>query len=147
MLIAGLLATTYAVNTASAEALVAGKASKGEIRMMLGTQMIAKGLDFPNVTLVAVLNADTALAIPDFRAGERTFQLVAQVAGRAGRGDREGRVIVQTMNPRSDAITLAAAHDYPKFADRELTIRERSQLPPSTRMARIVVRDEDARRA
>ena len=121
--------------------------SKGEIRMMLGTQMIAKGLDFPNVTLVAVLNADTALAIPDFRAEERTFQLVAQVAGRAGRGDREGRVIVQTMNPRSDAITLAAAHDYPKFADRELTIRERSQLPPSTRMARIVVRDEDARRA
>ncbi len=121
--------------------------SRGEIRMMLGTQMIAKGLDFPNVTLVAVLNADTALGIPDFRAEERTFQLVAQVAGRAGRGQREGRVIVQTMNPRSDAITLAAAHDYPRFADRELTIRERSGLPPSTRMARIVVRDEDARRA
>jgi primosomal protein N' (replication factor Y) len=121
--------------------------SRGQIRMMLGTQMIAKGLDFPNVTLVAVLNADTALGIPDFRAEERTFQLVAQVAGRAGRGEREGRVIVQTMNPRSDAITLAAAHDYPRFADRELRIRERSGLPPSTRMARIVVRDEDARGA
>ena len=121
--------------------------ARGEIRVLLGTQMIAKGLDFPNVTLVAVLSADTALAIPDFRAEERTFQLVAQVAGRAGRGDKPGRVIVQTMNPDSPAITLAAAHDAPTFAKRELEIRRISQLPPSTRIARIVCRDERAERA
>ena len=76
----------------------------GDVRILVGTQMIAKGLDFPNVTLVGVINADTALHLPDFRAAERTFQLVTQVAGRTGRGERGGRVLVQTFNPEHPAI-------------------------------------------
>lgn len=114
----------------------------GEARVLIGTQMIAKGLDYPNVSLVGVLDADTALYLPDFRAEERTFQLVSQVAGRAGRGRIAGRVIVQTMNPGNPAIQLAAAHDYPAFAQRELATRRRAGLPPAARMARIVCRDE-----
>jgi primosomal protein N' (replication factor Y) len=115
----------------------------GEIRLLLGTQMIAKGLDFPQVHLVGVINADTAINLPDFRATERTFQLVSQVAGRCGRGRVPGRVIVQTFHPRSPAIRLAAAHDYETFARMELGERHRCMLPPFTRMARIVVRDVD----
>jgi primosomal protein N' (replication factor Y) len=121
--------------------------SRGEARVLLGTQMIAKGLDYPNVALVGVLDADTALHIPDFRAAERTFQLVSQVAGRAGRSTLPGRVIIQTMNPDSLPITLAAAHDYPTFAAAELATRMRSRLPPAARLARIVCRDEDDRKA
>ena len=120
---------------------------RGEIRVLLGTQMIAKGLDFPNVRLVGVVDADTALSIPDFRAGERTFQLVSQVAGRAGRGDHAGRVIVQTYCPGDPAVALAALHDYPAFARQEMAARVRAGLPPATRMARIVCRDEDSSRA
>jgi len=119
----------------------------GEIKLLLGTQMISKGLDFPNVRLGGVINADTALSIPDFRAAERTFQLVSQVAGRTGRGASAGLVIVQTVNPREPAIVLAAAHDYPAFAGAELRIRRLAGLPPATRMARIVVRDEDHTKA
>ena len=89
----------------------------GKIDILLGTQMIAKGLDFPNVTLVGVINADTALHLPDFRAAERTFQLVTQVAGRTGRGGRGGRVLVQTFSPDHPAITAAARHDYQRFAE------------------------------
>src|SRR5690606_24859086 len=84
----------------------------GRVRVLVGTQMIAKGLDFPNVRLVGVVNADTALSIPDFRATERTFQLVCQVAGRAGRSTDPGRVIVQTMGPQTPAIWHASRHDY-----------------------------------
>ena len=119
----------------------------GDIRIMLGTQMISKGLDFPNVRLVGVIDADTAMHLPDFRATERTFQLVSQVAGRAGRRDSRGTVIVQTMSPGHPAIQLAARHDYRTFAEQELAIRVRAQMPPATRMARIVTRDKDAGKA
>jgi primosomal protein N' (replication factor Y) len=126
---------------------VLARFGRGEVRVLLGTQMISKGLDFPNVRLVGVINADTGLSLPDFRAAERTFQLVSQVAGRAGRGGHAGRVIVQTVNPHAQAIRLAAAHDYVSFAREELELRRGAGLPPVTRMARIVVRDEDHARA
>ncbi len=121
--------------------------SRGDVRILLGTQMIAKGLDVPNVRLVGVLDADTALSIPDFRANERTFQLVSQVAGRAGRGGHTGHVIIQTYHPTHDAIVLAAAHDYATFARAELATRYRASLPPVRRMARIVCRDADLQKA
>jgi primosomal protein N' (replication factor Y) len=111
--------------------------------MLLGTQMIAKGLDFPGVQLVGVVNADTAINLPDFRATERTYQLVSQVAGRCGRGSATGRVIVQTFQPDAAVIRLAAAQDYEGLAAMELAERRRCELPPYTRMARIVVRDAD----
>ncbi|MBY0261156.1 MAG: DEAD/DEAH box helicase, partial [Phycisphaerales bacterium] len=115
----------------------------GELRLLVGTQMIAKGLDFPNVRLVGVINADSALSLPDFRAAERTFQLVAQVAGRAGRGGLPGRVVVQTMDPSAPSIVHAASHDFESFAEEELASRRQAGLPPASRMARIVCRDED----
>jgi primosomal protein N' (replication factor Y) len=117
------------------------KFGRGEARVLLGTQMIAKGLDFPNVRVVGVIHADTALSMPDFRAAERTFQLVSQVAGRCGRGAAAGRAIVQTMQPDAPAIALAAKHDFEEFARRELADRERFGLPPARRLARLVVRD------
>jgi primosomal protein N' (replication factor Y) len=113
---------------------------RGEIRILLGTQMIAKGLDFPNVTLVGVINADTALHLPDFRAAERTFQLIAQVAGRTGRGRQGGRVLVQTLNPDHPAIAAAVRHDYQRFATHELAIRRAAGYPPYAALLRIVVR-------
>ena len=100
----------------------------GEIKILLGTQMIAKGLDFPNVTLVGVINADTALHLPDFRAAERTFGLVTQVAGRTGRGEKGGRVLVQTFCPENDAIQAATRHDFIGFADVEMPQREEFNL-------------------
>jgi primosomal protein N' (replication factor Y) len=112
----------------------------GDVRILLGTQMIAKGLDFPNVTLVGVVNADTALHLPDFRAAERTFQLVTQVAGRTGRGDKGGRVLVQTFSPEHPAIQAALQHDYHRFASRELPNREEYGYPPYSSMVRLVVR-------
>ncbi len=118
----------------------------GTVRVLVGTQMIAKGLDYPGVRLVGVVNADTAINLPDFRASERTFQLVSQVAGRCGRGSDVGIVIVQSFNPDAPAIRLAAAHDFETFAAREIADRAACDLPPLTRMARIVVRDEDHRR-
>ena len=110
---------------------------RGEARVLLGTQMIAKGLDYPNVRLIGVVNADTALNLPDFRASERTFQLVAQVAGRAGRSaeSRAARVIVQTLNPHDPAILAAARHDFPGFARDELRLRAAAGLPPCARMS------------
>ena len=115
----------------------------GEIDVLLGTQMIAKGLDFPGVRLVGVISADTALHMPDFRASERTFQLISQVAGRSGRSDQLGKVVVQTFSPDDPAIVLAAKHDYESFAHREIALRAEVGLPPISRMARIVIRDKD----
>ncbi|MCH8824085.1 MAG: primosomal protein N' [Planctomycetes bacterium] len=118
-----------------------GRFGDEKIKLLVGTQMIAKGLDFPKVQLVGVINADTALNLPDFRAAERTHQLVSQVAGRCGRGDGPSLVIVQTFQPDAASIKLAAAHDYESFAKLELAERTRCKLPPITRMARLVVRD------
>ncbi|HYW79029.1 MAG TPA: primosomal protein N', partial [Thermoguttaceae bacterium] len=112
----------------------------GKVRILLGTQMIAKGLDFPNVTLVGVINADTALHLPDFRAAERTFHLVTQVAGRTGRGEKGGRVLVQTFNPEHPAIQAAVRHDYAAFAATELPIRQMLRYPPFASMIRLVIR-------
>jgi primosomal protein N' (replication factor Y) len=117
----------------------------GDVRILLGTQMIAKGLDFPGVTLVGVINADTALHLPDFRAAERTFQLVAQVAGRTGRGERGGRVLVQTFSPEHPAIQAAAHHDFLSFAASELPQREQHGYPPFHQMTRIIVRSRQQR--
>ncbi|HBJ35898.1 MAG TPA: primosomal protein N' [Planctomycetaceae bacterium] len=114
----------------------------GETKVLLGTQMIAKGLDFPNVLLVGVINADSALHFPDFRAAERTFQLVTQVAGRTGRGDRGGQVIVQTFSPDHPAIIAASHHDYEQFAKQEMVQREKFHYPPLGNVARIIIRGE-----
>ena len=119
----------------------------GHVQILLGTQMIAKGLDFPNVTLVGVINADTALYLPDFRASERTFHLITQVAGRTGRGKKGGRVIVQTFCPDHAAIQAAARHDYLGFVKGELSIRKLLGHPPFSQMARIVVQSEEEKQA
>lgn len=113
---------------------------RGDVDVLLGTQMIAKGLDFPNVTLVGVVNADTSLHWPDFRAAERTFHLVTQVAGRTGRGKKGGRVLVQTLSPDHPALVAAMQHNYQAFAASELPEREVFSYPPYGRMARLVVR-------
>ncbi|MEM1011269.1 MAG: primosomal protein N' [Planctomycetota bacterium] len=117
--------------------------ANGEIDVLLGTQMIAKGLDFPNVSLVGVVSGDTSLGLPDFRAAERTFGLITQVAGRAGRGEVPGRVVLQTFNPFDEAIRAATKQDYVGFADRELEHRRVTGLPPFGRMVRIILRDRD----
>jgi primosomal protein N' (replication factor Y) len=114
-----------------------------EIQVMLGTQMIAKGLDYPNVTLVGVISGDTALSLPDFRAAERTFQLITQVAGRAGRGDAPGRVILQTFMPDDPTIKSAIRQDFVGFAKMELAHRKEIGLPPFARMVRIILRDQE----
>lgn len=104
--------------------------------------MIAKGLDFPDVTLVGVLNADTSLGLPDFRSSERTFQLLTQVSGRAGRGDKPGEVIVQTFNPEHYAIQLAQMQDYNTFYLKEMSLRHKGQYPPYFFIIRITVSHE-----
>lgn len=115
-----------------------------KIDILVGTQMIAKGLDFPNVTLVGVLNADAGLYVPDFRAAERTFQLVAQMSGRSGRGDIPGEVLVQTRSPDHPAIECARTEDYPAFAERELAERREAGFPPYTRLVCLTFRGRDA---
>ena len=112
----------------------------GEVQILLGTQMIAKGLDFPNVTLVGVIDADTMLHQPDLRSSERTFHLISQVAGRTGRGERGGRVLVQSASPTEPAIRFAAEHDFAGFIDQELQSRALLQNPPYTHLARIILR-------
>ncbi len=119
----------------------------GKTDILLGTQMVAKGLDFPKVSLVGVLSADTSLAIPDFRASERTFQLIVQVAGRAGRAATAGKVVVQSVHPDEPAIQYALNHDYEGFADWELPARQATGLPPFRRLVRFVVRHRDLSRA
>ncbi|HEX77894.1 MAG TPA: primosomal protein N' [Dehalococcoidia bacterium] len=109
-----------------------------EADVLIGTQMVAKGLDMPLVTLVGVVSADVGLYLPHFRAGERTFQLLCQVAGRAGRGPGRGRVIIQTYTPEHYAVQAAAGHDYAAFYERELAFRREHHLPPFARLARLV---------
>ena len=116
---------------------------RNEVDILLGTQMISKGLDLPGVTLVGVIDADVGLNLPDFRASERTFQLLSQVAGRAGRGTRPGEVLVQTSRPSHFAIRSALQHDYEGFAERELLDREEPGYPPHIRLANLVVSGPD----
>ena len=125
------------------------RVARKEVDILVGTQMIAKGLDFPDVTLVGVVDADTALHLPDFRAAERTFQLIAQVAGRAGRGPAGGRVLVQTRAPTHHAIRAAAAHSVEQFAAVELPLRAPPNpvYPPYCGLARFVVSAGDEARA
>jgi primosomal protein N' (replication factor Y) len=118
---------------------ILSRVENGEIDILLGTQMIAKGLDFPNVTLVGVINADVGINLPDFRATERTFQLLTQVAGRAGRGPAGGEVLVQTSLPGHYAIGCATHHDYTGFAERELAERAEAMYPPWSRMVNVVL--------
>jgi len=118
-----------------------------KINILLGTQMIAKGLDFPNVTLVGVLNADLSLYAPDFRAGERTFQLLTQVAGRAGRGALAGEVIIQTATPHSPSIQFARHHNFDGFVEQELEMRQNFGYPPYTHLALLLARSSHERRA
>jgi primosomal protein N' (replication factor Y) len=112
---------------------------KGAIDILIGTQMVAKGHDFPNITLVGIVCADSALNVPDFRSGERTFQLLAQVAGRAGRGEQHGRVILQTYTPDHFTITAARTQDYRAFYRREVQFREELNYPPFSRMVQFQV--------
>jgi len=115
----------------------------GAIDILVGTQILAKGLDFPNVTLVGVISADVTLNLPDFRASERTFSLLTQVAGRAGRGKTAGKVIVQTYTPDHYAIQCAIAHDYHSFYTQEMVFRKQLKLPPYTHMISLVLRSKE----
>jgi primosomal protein N' (replication factor Y) len=117
-----------------------GKFAAGEIDVLVGTQMIAKGHDFPRVTLVGVVSADVGLGLADFRASERTFQLLTQVVGRAGRGERPGEAIVQTLYPDHYSVQLACRQDYPAFFEREIDFRRKMRYPPLVSMINIVVR-------
>jgi primosomal protein N' (replication factor Y) len=117
--------------------------SAGKIDTLVGTQMLAKGHDFPNVTLVGVVSVDVGLALPDFRAAERTFQLITQVAGRAGRGDRPGRVLIQTYHPYHYALRHACAQDYEAFYEEELRYRQNHSYPPFVALASLLVHGPD----
>ncbi|MBI3471940.1 MAG: primosomal protein N', partial [Candidatus Solibacter usitatus] len=120
---------------------------EGSFDILVGTQMIAKGHDIPNVTLVGVVSADIGLGMPDFRAAERTFQILTQVAGRAGRGDIPGTVLIQTINPDHYAVRLAAAQDYAAFYEKELQFRRLMAYPPFSAMANVLVRSEKQEQA
>ena len=122
-----------------AHAEILDRVGRGEVDVLLGTQMIAKGLDFPNVTLVGVIDADTGINLPDFRASERCFQLLSQVAGRAGRGPKGGEVLIQTRVPTHHAVRYALTHDYAAFVAEELAGRREPPYPPTVRLANVVV--------
>jgi primosomal protein N' (replication factor Y) len=115
---------------------------EGDFDILVGTQMIAKGHDIPNVTLVGVVSADVALGLPDFRAAERTFQLLTQAAGRAGRGDRPGLVLIQTINPEHYAIRYASEQDYDGFYEKEIQFRKLMRYPPFSALANVLVRSQ-----
>ena len=129
-----------------AHAEILDRVGSGAVDILLGTQMIAKGLDFPNVTLVGVIDADVGINLPDFRSSERTFQLLAQVAGRAGRGPKGGRVLIQTRVPTHHAVTCAVSHDYEAFVAKELAGRQFPAYPPVVRLANVLFTglEEDA---
>jgi primosomal protein N' (replication factor Y) len=131
----------------AAHAAILDLFNTGLAHVLVGTQMIAKGLDLPLVTVVGVISADTALNLPDFRSGERTFQLLAQVAGRAGRGLLGGRVIIQTYHPEHYAVAAAAAHNYARFAARELAFRREQGYPPYRRLVKLTCQDASLSRA
>lgn len=120
--------------------------SEGKLDMLVGTQMLAKGHDFPNVTLVGVVSVDAGLALPDFRAAERTFQLITQVAGRAGRGDRAGQVLIQTYHPDHYALRHACAQDYTGFYSEEIRHRQNHSYPPFVSLASLLVHGSDLKR-
>ena len=124
-------------------AKILGRFAKKEIDVLIGTQMLAKGHDFPGVTLVGVVNADTGLCMPDFRAAEQSFQLLTQVAGRAGRGDLPGEVLIQTFRPNHYAVVAAAAHDYHGFFQQEIAHRESALYPPFRRLVNFAIESED----
>ena len=124
---------------------ILGAFRRGEADILVGTQMIAKGLDFPNVTLVGVLNADSALSMPDFRASERAFQLFAQVAGRAGRAELPGEVLIQTRNPADSVLRAVVAGDFAKFAASELAERNEAFFPPYCHLSVVALKSKDAR--
>ena len=126
-----------------AHARILNRFRSGEANLLIGTQMIAKGLDFPNVTLVGVVAADMTLNLPDYRSTERTFQLITQVAGRAGRAEKRGRVIVQTYEPDHYGIQLAAAQDFRAFYRKESAFRRSALYPPFTQIVRIVYSGKD----
>jgi len=133
--------------THEAHSTILERFSSGAADVLVGTQMITKGLDLPLVTVVGVISADTALNLPDFRSSERTFQLLTQVAGRAGRGLLGGRVVIQSYHPHHYAIVAASTHDYDGFADRELSFRREQGYPPYSRLAKLTCEDEDYYRA
>jgi primosomal protein N' (replication factor Y) len=118
---------------------ILGAFKRGEIDILLGTQMIAKGLDFPGVTLVGVISADTTLSFPDFRASEHTFQLLTQVAGRTGRGALSGEVIIQTHSPEHYAVLSAKSHDYEGFYKREMKFRRQLLYPPFSHLVLLTI--------
>jgi primosomal protein N' (replication factor Y) len=129
-----------AVRRKGALASLLSRFAAGDLDVLVGTQMIAKGHDFPRVTLVGVISADVGLGLADFRAAERTFQLLTQVAGRAGRGERTGEAIVQTLYPEHYSIQLACRQDYPAFFDREFIYRRAMRYPPLVALVNVVVR-------
>jgi primosomal protein N' (replication factor Y) (superfamily II helicase) len=130
-----------------AHARIMGHFVRGDADILVGTQMVARGLDIPRVTVVGVVSADTALNLPDFRATERVFQLLAQVAGRSGRGILGGQVVFQTYHPHNYAVRFAAAHDYEGFAEHELQFRQTAAYPPALRLARLLTDHRDSLKA
>jgi len=126
-----------------AHTAILDRVARGEVDILLGTQMIAKGLDFPNVTLVGVIDADIGINLPDFRASERSFQLLSQVAGRAGRGPKGGEVVIQTRVPSHHALRCAMTHDFAGFVAEELPARESPPYPPTLRLVNVVVSGTD----